>query len=199
MARPKSDDKRHAILAAATRVFAERGLAASPTSAISKAAGVAEGTLFTYFGTKDVLMNELYREIKAEIADAVLPGAPAADGLGHGHARAQIAHVWDHFVDWGAANPDKCKVIAQLGLTSSLSEDTRAAGMRPFLALEALMRASIADGTLRDYPVAYIAATMNALAETTMQFIRAEPAQAARYRRDGFELFWNGISKERTA
>lgn len=187
MARPKSDDKRLAILAAATRVFAERGLAASPTSAISKAAGVAEGTLFTYFGTKDVLMNELYRDIKAEIADAVLAGAPG------GGTRAQIAHVWDHFVDWGVANPDKCKVIAQLGLTSCLSEDTRAAGIRPFLALETLMRNSIADGTLRDYPVAYIAATMNALAETTMQFIRAEPAHAARYRKDGFALFWNGI------
>jgi AcrR family transcriptional regulator len=190
MARPKSDDKRNAILAAATRVFAERGLAASPTSAISKAAGVAEGTLFTYFGTKDVLMNELYREIKTEIADAVLPGAPG------GAARVQIAHVWERFVDWGVANPDKCKVIAQLGLTSCLSEDTRAAGIRPFLALETLMRASIADGTLRDYPVAYIAATMNALADTTMQFMRAEPQHAARYRRQGFELFWSGITAE---
>ena len=35
MARPKSDDKRDAILAAATSVFAEGGLTA-PTSAISK-------------------------------------------------------------------------------------------------------------------------------------------------------------------
>jgi AcrR family transcriptional regulator len=189
MARPKSEDKRNAILAAATQVFAERGLAASPTSAISRAAGVAEGTLFTYFGTKDVLMNELYREIKAEIAETVLPDFPRG-----APARAQLAHVWEHFVDWGAANPDKCLVIAQLGLTSGLTDDTRAAGMRPFLALETLMRASVADGTLRDYPVAYIAATMNALAETTMQFMRAEPKHAARYRGQGFELFWNGIA-----
>ena len=43
MARPKSEDKRNAILDAATRVFAERGLTAAPTSEISKQAGVAEG------------------------------------------------------------------------------------------------------------------------------------------------------------
>ena len=49
MARPKSEDKRNAILDAATRVFAERGLTAAPTSEISKQAGVAEETLFTYF------------------------------------------------------------------------------------------------------------------------------------------------------
>ena len=60
MSRPRSEQKRQAILDAAFRVFVERGVAASPTSAISKAAGVAEGTLFTYFKTKEELMHELY-------------------------------------------------------------------------------------------------------------------------------------------
>jgi len=77
VARPKSEDKRNAILDAATRVFAERGLTAAPTSEISKEAGVAEGTLFTYFKTKDDLMNALYREIKLELADAMM-----SDSLG---------------------------------------------------------------------------------------------------------------------
>jgi AcrR family transcriptional regulator len=75
VARPRSEDKRNAILNAATRVFAERGLTAAPTSEISKEAGVAEGTLFTYFRTKDDLMNSLYQEIKLEVADAMMSGA----------------------------------------------------------------------------------------------------------------------------
>ena len=69
MARPKSDDKRQAIIAAAIQVFAENGLSATPTSAISKAAGVAEGTLFTYFSTKNELINALYRSFKVELAE----------------------------------------------------------------------------------------------------------------------------------
>ena len=77
MARSKSEDKRNAILSAATQVFAERGLGA-PTSAISQASGVAEGTLFTYFPTKDELINALYREIKLELADAMMSNFPAA-------------------------------------------------------------------------------------------------------------------------
>jgi len=55
MARPKSDDKRNAILAAAIEVVAEQGLAA-PTAKIAKLAGVAEGSLFTYFATQDELL-----------------------------------------------------------------------------------------------------------------------------------------------
>lgn len=55
---------------------------ATPTSAISKAAGVAEGTLFTYFKTKDDLVNALYRAIKFEIAEATL-GVMAQEPLTH--------------------------------------------------------------------------------------------------------------------
>jgi AcrR family transcriptional regulator len=58
LARPRSEDNRNAILSAATEIFADRGLGA-PTSAISKEAGVAEGTLFPYYGSKDELVNAL--------------------------------------------------------------------------------------------------------------------------------------------
>jgi hypothetical protein len=38
--------------------------------------GVAEGTLFTYFKNKDDLINSLYREIKLELADAMMSDFP---------------------------------------------------------------------------------------------------------------------------
>ena len=56
MARPRSEDKQIALLEAATNVVAEQGLGA-PTSLIAKRAGVAEGTLFRYFATKDELLT----------------------------------------------------------------------------------------------------------------------------------------------
>lgn len=54
MARPRSEDKRQTILRAAIQLFAEEGLNA-PTARIAKLAGVAEGTVFTYFTNKDGL------------------------------------------------------------------------------------------------------------------------------------------------
>jgi AcrR family transcriptional regulator len=58
MPRPKSDKKRSAILEAATRIIVTQGLSAS-TAGIANAAGVANGTLFTYFETKTDLFNQL--------------------------------------------------------------------------------------------------------------------------------------------
>src|ERR1700726_5263452 len=126
MARPRSEDKRNAILDAATRLFAERGLTAAPTSEISKLAGVAEGTLFTYFKTKDDLINALYREIKLELGDAMMSDFPRKKNI-----RTKLRHVWDRYVKWGIANPKQRKVLAQLQVSQSITKVTRDAGGAP--------------------------------------------------------------------
>ena len=51
MARARSPEKRGAILEAAVHEIAEEGLGA-PTAKIARRAGVAAGTLFTYFETR---------------------------------------------------------------------------------------------------------------------------------------------------
>jgi len=52
VARPKSEDKKQALLEAATVAFAQSGIAAS-TSLIARNAGVAEGTLHLVFARAD--------------------------------------------------------------------------------------------------------------------------------------------------
>ncbi|WP_050748417.1 TetR/AcrR family transcriptional regulator [Granulibacter bethesdensis] len=54
-------DRKHAILTAATPVFARLGRAGATTRIIAGAAGVSEGLLFRHFPTKDVLYAQLER------------------------------------------------------------------------------------------------------------------------------------------
>src|ERR1700687_2827977 len=131
MARPKSEDKRNAILDAATRLFAERGLTAAPTSEMSKQAGIAEGTLFTYFKTKDELINALYREIKLELADAMMSGFSRKQSV-----RNRLQHVWNHFVDWGVATPNQQRVLKQIQVWGGLTEESKSAGLAPFTEIQ---------------------------------------------------------------
>lgn len=190
MARPKSEDKRNAILAAATQVIAEQGLGA-PTARIAKVAGVAEGTLFTYFESKDVLLNELYLAIKADMREAMMGAYPKT-----GSIETRARYAWLQYVDWGVAFPAKRRTVAQLGVSDRLSEQTRAAGMRAFADVNEMLEASIASGALRDQPPAFLAAIMGSLADTTMDFIERDPAHAERYREAGLAAFWNAIAKK---
>jgi AcrR family transcriptional regulator len=45
---------------------------------IAKEAGVANGSLFTYFEAKADLFNQLYLELKAEMASATLKNHPVS-------------------------------------------------------------------------------------------------------------------------
>ncbi len=51
----KKEKTKQAILAAALKLFAEKGFYNTSTRAISRKAGIAEGTLFNYFETKEDL------------------------------------------------------------------------------------------------------------------------------------------------
>jgi AcrR family transcriptional regulator len=192
VARPKSEDKRNAILGAATRVFAERGLTAAPTSEISKQAGVAEGTLFTYFKTKDDLINALYREIKLELADTMMSDFPRKKSV-----RTRLRHVWDGYVNWGVKNPEQRKVLAQLQVSGMLSNESLEAGSAPFVEMQNMIRNAIGQHIFRaDLPIELISKMLAAVAEATMDLIVLKPAMANKYRNGGFEIYWAGIARK---
>ena len=57
------DERRRQILAAARKLFSERGYSAVSTTAIAAEAGVARGLINHYFGTKRELYVEVVREM----------------------------------------------------------------------------------------------------------------------------------------
>src|SRR6266550_5213883 len=187
MAKPKSEDRRNAILSAAIQIFAERGLGA-PTAAITSAAGVAEGSLFTYFKTKDELVNALYREIKLELADAMMYGFPRKQSLRH-----RLQHVWNHYVDWGVANPNQQRVLKQIQVWGGLTEESKKAGLAPFTEIQRMAEDAVTQRIYKDIPQAFIGAALGALAEMTMEFMAREPESSEMYRTAGFEMLWAGI------
>jgi AcrR family transcriptional regulator len=189
LAKPKSEDKRNAILSAATKVFAERGLGA-PTAAITGAAGIAEGSLFTYFKTKDELINALYRELKLELADATMSGFPRKQSVRH-----RLEHLWNGYVQWGVANPDRQKVLKQIQVWGGLTEESKQAASAPFSEIQRMADDAVTQKIFRDIPQAFIVAALGALAEMTMEFMVRESEGAEVYRTAGFEIFWAGITR----
>src|SRR6185312_3017276 len=70
--RPVVDDKRRRILDAALTTFAERGYHGTAVPEVAQAAKVSTGTLYHYFDSKEVLVNEVYRDAKTRLRAALL-------------------------------------------------------------------------------------------------------------------------------
>ena len=189
MARPLSDDKRNAILDAATEVVASFGVSA-PTARIAKDAGVAEGTLFTYFANKDALLNALFVRLKAELRDATSAGYPSGKSL-----IDRCRYLWECYIGWGLAHPLKCKALRQLAVSDRITEESRKIGRASLGPIGDVMHECATTGALKGHPPAFTSAVMSALADTTMDFIAREPAHTNRYTKTGFEAFWRAAGQ----
>src|SRR5215510_11425914 len=69
-------DKRERILTAAERIFARHGFFAAKVSDVAKEAGVADGTIYLYFKSKDDLLISLFERRMQQVND-MLRGAVA--------------------------------------------------------------------------------------------------------------------------
>lgn len=70
------------ILDAAAAVFAAKGFHATTTRDIARQAGIAEGTIYTYFATKTAILMGIFERMKAAAMQEALPppGAPGDIG-----------------------------------------------------------------------------------------------------------------------
>src|SRR5262247_4323097 len=77
---PARGEKREAILRAATDVFAERGFFNAQVADVARAAGVAAGTVYLYFRSKDDLLVQLFeRTTREAFAEARAAAAEVRD------------------------------------------------------------------------------------------------------------------------
>jgi AcrR family transcriptional regulator len=90
---PRGERTMRKILDAARAEFGERGFAESSIVGITQRAGVALGTFYTYFDSKEALFQALVRDMSAQVRDNVGPAfAGAIDGL-DGERRALEAFL----------------------------------------------------------------------------------------------------------
>ena len=88
---PDRGDKRAAILRAATNVFAARGFFNAQVADVARAAGVAAGTVYLYFRSKDDLLVSIFersmKDVLAEGREAIKTISDPAERL------RKIAHL----------------------------------------------------------------------------------------------------------
>ena len=70
----KKPDKRDKIVQASLDLIAEYGFHGAPMSLIAEKAGVAAGTIYCYFKSKDILITELFHELEDKIISAMTEG-----------------------------------------------------------------------------------------------------------------------------
>lgn len=186
MARPLSEAKRDALLAAASQLIAEIGTGAS-TAKIAKGAGVSEGTLFTYFPSKDDLLNELYIEIVGKLAESMLTPYPM-----DASPRDRVFIVWSRLIDWGLKHSTERKALRQLKVSDRVKAESHQRCHQMFQESRAMVEQCLAGHSAPERVNFYIDTILFELADITMNTMSAKPEERESIRQAGFDLFWKG-------
>jgi len=187
MARLRSPEKRSAILQAAVHEIAESGLGAS-TAKIARRAELAEGTLFTYFPTKEELLNELYVELKREVYSRLNAGFPHKAGL-----ERRVWHVWSGFLNWAIEFPEKRKASVLLNVSDVITAESRERTASERGPIDATLSELESRKALRGLPKGFAAAAIASMQEAAMDLITKQPKQREALIERTFKFLWRAL------
>jgi AcrR family transcriptional regulator len=139
------DARREAILDAARRVFARKGLAATRIGDIAAEADISQGLLYHYFPNKEALFTAIVEGALRETAGMTTGALEAA-----GSAWERLQHLCEQMLAGVLEYPDYLLVIMQAFTSEAVPEEARRAvdeyGQRTFQGIVALIQEGQAEG-----------------------------------------------------
>ena len=105
-----AEDRRKDIMDAAVKVFADDGVVGATVADITRAAGIAKGTFYLYFDSKEHVVAALREQFVAELTSHSMQFIEAVGQVDWWELAEAVAK---DMVDWTLAHRDICAVIMQ--------------------------------------------------------------------------------------
>lgn len=186
-------DKRTAIMEAALKLFTERGFHGTSTAQISKEAGVATGTLFNYFPTKEDLINSLYFEVKGRLSHSMGKGIETESTF-----QERLRRLWSNSINWGVDNQEEFLFVGQFCSSPYITKYTREEVMKEYIFLHNLVNEGIKTGEIKDFsPELTIAMFYQGNRAVVSLILDSNVAlDKDKLIEKGFQIIWNGLTNK---
>jgi len=193
-ARNGSTGKRESILRAATRVFAHNGYFNSKVADIARAAGVADGTVYLYFKSKEEILHSIFDQ---NMAEAIAADRKLIDKLRD--PREKLRRIATLHLERLGADRDLAVVFqVELRGSTKFMEEFSAAGFAEYLGLlRAIFEEGQRTGVFRKELNAKVAAKIffGALDEMATNWIISKRSYKLEPMADVvMDVFLNGVS-----
>lgn len=117
-------DKREQILIATADLIAEQGLQCCPMSKVAKHAGVGAGTIYRYFETKEILIQQVYLDVCQKLSNVSVSGYNENASI-----RERFNHIWGRFYQFLLDDPVSLALLDQLWASPAVGDLTHLQAM----------------------------------------------------------------------
>lgn len=185
-------DKRTLVLDAALKLFVENGFHGTATSVIAKEAGVANGTLFQHFKTKDDLVIALYIGIKEELATHIATSTPKSS-----KTKTLMEAQFLASLRWSLQHQTKFRFIQLFYSSPYITQVEQAVIQNQVQPHLALIQQGIKEGTLKKLPVDLTYALISGQAFGLYQYLTTNKLSKAKQEAaisTTFEMLWDMLT-----
>lgn len=184
------EDKKQRIQDSAFHLFTTRGFHNTPTSLIAKEAGVANGTLFNYFASKDILINQLYLTCKSSLVGAINSGLSISSNV-----KEQIKGIWDASINWGIEEKEQYLFFQQYSNSPFINQATRDEGHSQFAPFFLFLEEGMKAGILKKVPIELMMSMMVSIISSYIEDLlqNIEKREDGEYQEKAFTMLWDCI------
>jgi len=183
-------DKREMVLQAALKLFNHNGFEKTPTALISKEAGVATGTLFHYFPSKEDLINTVYLTCKDSMVRNLMYGLN-----GELPWKSRYRTLYHNFMEWGLTCPEEISFFRQYSNSPYIREKTKQEGLARFSVLIGFIQEGIAAEIIRPMDMEYLAILISGMFMANLEYYDAHQSVCDRdaFVDVSFCVLWDAI------
>jgi AcrR family transcriptional regulator len=189
MPKVKDDNKIVAIHEAAMKLVIKTGFAGLKMADVATHAGVATGTLYVYYTSKEELINTVYVETKREIVKVILNPEYQADTF-----FKSFKNMWLGYFEFCMNQPEKMLFVEQFLYSGFISEQNITMTENLLKPLNLFLENAQNNGIIKQASIEILKAQMQgSLHEIVKVLIRDQykpsPEETSQY----FQMAWDAI------
>jgi len=165
MARKRVGNKRERIIAAAARLFGEKGYHDTTTAEIAESAGVAAGTIYIYFSSKEELLVAVFEEFLGRHMERLREGVEAEPG-----PEKKLKRLLSLGLQLMQDNPDSARIfLSQLRQSTKMITTVAKRSSRAYKdIIESILDEGVSSGLCRNVNVPAVASMLFGAWQTTV-------------------------------
>lgn len=185
-------NKQDQIFQAALKLFITYGYDKTPTAQIAKEAGIATGTLFHYFPTKEELVNSLYLHCKDTMTYRCFLGVSDEKTF-----RGKMRRIYENALKWGVTCKEEFLFFQQFSNSPNILDATRKEGESRFLVFCELIRQGLEQELLKDIDPDLLMTNLLGMLSANILYAMSNPSliEEKEFVEATFTLIWDAVKR----
>ncbi len=181
--------KKDAILKAALELLVEKGVHNTPMSEIAKAAGTGMGTIYNYFPNKDILINQIYIDIK-EKEEAVFLAVDTDKAI-----KIQFEHYLTVLIEFFIEHPSYFKFLEQLEASPIITKENKVRGGKSVELVSIVLKKGQQDRIIKIVAVEELLMFIGGAISSYLRWYFSQSKRKKSSLKNQIQMVWDGIKK----